>query len=55
MHFKDSDIESRVTIIASFLLKDTKLKEEDKIVIKSAVELITNLLQNINDIADASV
>ncbi len=55
MHLKDSDIEARVTIIAAFLLKDTKIKEEDKPIIKAGVELITNILCNINDIADASV
>jgi hypothetical protein len=50
---RDGDIESRVTIIVAALLKDTKIREEDKPVISAGVELITNFLQNINDIANA--
>lgn len=49
---KDNDIEARVTMIAAYLLKDQKLKEEEKPIIKAGIELITNLLQNINTIAE---
>jgi hypothetical protein len=51
MKFSDSDIEARVIMLAAFLLKDTKIKAEDQPIVTVAVELISNLLCNINDIA----
>lgn len=47
----DKDIESRVAIIVGAYLKGVKTKPEDEAVIKAGVDLITNLLININDIA----
>lgn len=54
MKLADQDIEARVIMIAAFLLKDTKIKDEDKPIIEAGVDLITNLLININDIANKS-
>lgn len=47
-------IGEKVTIVVAALLKDTKLRDEDKPVVKAGVDLIINLLCNINDIANAS-
>lgn len=52
MRLSDRDIEARVTIIVTSLLKDTKIKPEDKPFINAGVDLIANLLININDIAN---
>ena len=47
-------IGEKVTIIVTALLKDHKIKDEDKPTIKAGVDLIINLLCNINDISNAS-
>jgi hypothetical protein len=55
MSLSDKDIEARVTIIVTAFLQGTKIKNEDKPIIEAGVSLITNFLQNINDIANASL
>ena len=49
------DIEGLVLVVAGSLLKDTKIKPGDEIAIKAVVSLVTNLLQNINDLAYCAI
>ncbi len=48
----NQQIENSVNVLVSFLLKDTKIKDEEIPVIQAGVRLIVNFLQNINTIAD---
>jgi hypothetical protein len=47
----NDQIKKRVDLIIEAFLKDTTVKPKDERVIKAAAELATNLLQNINTIA----
>jgi len=47
----ENDIRSRVYVIIDAYSKGIKFKEEDKVVINAAIDLLVNFLQNINDIA----
>lgn len=47
----NNGIDSRVRIIAAAFLKDVKVKPADEPVIQAGVELVSNLLQNISDLA----
>lgn len=51
MKTNDQDIRNNVALIATYLLKDKKLKDEEKPIVRATIDLITNLLVNINDIA----
>lgn len=47
----NDDIRQNAKTLVDAYLKGIKVKEEDKPVIEAGVALITNLLENINDIA----
>ncbi len=52
MRLSDRDIESRVTVVITALLNGVKIRSEDKPIISAGIDLITNILININDIAN---
>lgn len=47
----DEEIKNKVNLILSFYLKGVQIKQEDIPVIQAAIDLATNLLININEIA----
>jgi hypothetical protein len=55
MSLPNDVIDSHVRAIAAALLKDTKVRPVDEPIIRAGVELISNLLQNINDIAYCAI
>jgi len=55
MSLGNQDIDKHVRLIATALLKDTKVRPVDEPLIRAGVELVINLLQNINDIAYCAV
>jgi len=50
----NEQIRDRVFAILNAVPKDPKLKPEDEVAILAGVDLVINLLQNINDIANKS-
>jgi len=54
-NLRNDHIDAHVRTIAAALLKDAKVRPTDEPVIKAGVELVINLLQNLNDIADCAV
>jgi hypothetical protein len=53
MRLSNQEIEARVQIIAKAYLDGVKVRESDKPVIAASVQLVSNLLSNINDIAES--
>ena len=55
MALSNEEIEDRVKVLADSYLQGVKTRPQDKPVIEAGVELVINLLQNINDIANSAL
>lgn len=51
MSLGNDEIAANVRTILDAYLKGIKTRPEDKVIIEAGVSLVTNLLQNINDLA----
>lgn len=50
----NNEIATRVDFLVSEYTKGIKMRPQDELVLRAGVDLLTNLLQNINDLAYAA-